>query len=158
MSLSTYKSRKRYRKDLEQAGVKVPGATKQSSKNLVSKVPLSLSLKHNDHYLFRLMHATKEDEDDDDWGNDVERSSDEPVRFQTGNLKEFVQNIEREAKRMSRLFEEQRERGCNWGEKTAEEFGFLQSQARDLMGYKGVTPYTPGTGTIRPTEIIGEVE
>lgn len=156
MTFATYKARKRFRKDLEQAGIKVPGATKQSSKTLVNQVPLSSSLKHNDQQLFKLLRLANEIEEDEDReeeaGHPNPEPSDEPAAGKgqaKESLRELVQNMERQAKRVSARLEEQQERSKSWGDKEggqkgAAEFEHLTSQARDHMTLKGGEPYEKG--------------
>jgi hypothetical protein len=205
-SFSTYKSRKRFRKDLEQVGIKLPGAPKASSRNLVNKEPLSSSLKHNDMQLIKMLRLAGEDKGVEEalveeqvsggGANDAQKKA-------QANLRELVSDMAVEARELSASLEEEQARSRNWGDKSREEFDFLASQARlymTLMGEcpqcrsqstandlaelegKGVAldatdqlhprgappggkyckdcvkPYTPGEGTTKPTEIIGEVE
>ena len=151
MAFATYKARKRYRKDLEQVGIKVPGAGKKSSKALVNQVPLSSSLKHNDQQLFKLLRLGNEIEEDEDEEEEAghlnPEPSDEPGTGKgQASLRELVQNMERQAKRVSTRLEEQQERSKSWGDKEggdkgAAEFENLMSQARDHMALKGGEPY-----------------
>lgn len=158
-SFSTYKARKGYRKDLQQNGVKVPGGTKQSSRILVNKQPLSSSLKHNDQGMYKLFRLAGEaSKDDEQPGDEVAEEAGENQNKVQASLREMVSCMAQEAATMSRLIVEEQERGRNWGEKTAEAFDFVTEQAKLLMTLRGVTPYTEGKGTIRPVASIGEVE
>ena len=120
IAFATYKARKRYRKDLELAGITVPGAVKQSSNKRVNKVPLSSSLKHNDQQLFKLLRLaseTEEEEEEKEAGQPNPEPSDEAPAGSRGqgSLRELVQNMERQAKRGSARREEQQERSMGWG-------------------------------------------
>ena len=191
-------------------GIRMPGAQKLSSRNLVNKEPLSSSLKHNDQQLLKLLRLASEDKDREEG----EPLTDElspgasaiEAQKKAANLRELVGEMAEEAREMSAALEEEQRRSMNWGDKSSEEFDFLSNQAqeymtligmcascrgaatsRNLLALEGewgaaktsdraeshnrrktlvaktfckscIKPYTPGVGTIRPTEIIGEVE
>lgn len=154
IAFATYKARKRYRKDLELAGITVPGAVKQSSNKRVNKVPLSSSLKHNDQQLFKLLRLAseiEEEEEEKEAGQPNPEPSDEAPAGSRGqgSLRELVQNMERQAKRDSARREEQQERSMGWGDKEggqkgAAEFEQLMSQAREFLTLTGGEPYEKG--------------
>jgi len=152
IAFATYKARKRYRKDLELAGITVPGASKQSSNRRVNQIPLSSSLKHNDEQLFKLLRLASEiEEEEEEAGQPNPEPSDEALASSRGqgSLRELVQNMERQAKRGSARREEQQERSMSWGDKEggqkgAAEFEQLMSQARDLLTLTGGEPYEKG--------------
>jgi hypothetical protein len=161
-AFGTYKARKRYRKELEQVGIKVPGATKQSSKTLVNKVPLSSSLKHNDHMLLRLfkLQLVSDDEEEEKSATEDEAAEEggDAHRRAQASLRELVSEMADQARTTLGHIQEVKERSAFWGNKSDEEFRFLESQAKLLMKEKGVQPYAEGQGSIKPRERIGEVE
>ena len=144
IAFATYKARKRYRKDLELAGITVPGVVKQSNKH-VNQIPLSSSLKHNDQQLLKLLRLASEIEEEEEEAGQPhpEPSGEAPAGSRgqgchKGSLRELVQNMERQAKRDLACREEQQERSMSWGDKEggqkgAAEFEQLMSQARDLL-------------------------